>query len=241
MKLSILIPVYNEKGTLSDVVSHVIKQDVEGVDSKEVIIVDDGSNDGSQGIIEDLMKRHPEDIKSFFQPRNMGKGSAIRKAIELASGDIAIIQDADLEYDPSDYPDLIMPILKGHADVVFGTRFMSNGPHRALYFRHAVGNRLLTLLSNMLTNLHLTDMETGYKVFRLDILKTIPLRSNRFGFEPEITAKIARRNLRIFEVPISYFGRTYGEGKKVTWKDGLQAIWVIFKYWLIDDSFKKIK
>ena len=231
------MPVYNERKTLDEIVSRVLKQRINGVDSLELVIVDDASTDGSTEIIEQLADTHPQ-IKPIFQKKNRGKGAAIRKAIEVASGDIAVIQDADLEYDPNDFQRLLTPILQGDADVVYGSRFMIKGTGQDLYSKHVLGNRFLTFLSNSFTNLNLTDMETCYKAFRLQILKTIPLRSNRFGVEPEITAKIAKRKLRFHEVPISYHARTYAEGKKIKWKDGVVAIYIILKYWFIDDSLK---
>ena len=235
MKLSVLMPVYNEQRTLRAIVQKVLDQQVKGVDAKEIVIVDDCSDDGSAQIIRELHDQYPEIIKPIYQECNQGKGSAIARAIKMASGDIAIIQDADLEYDPTDYCAVLAPILDGDADVVYGSRFIVSDRRRVLYFRHAIGNRFLTLINNLCTDLFLTDMETCYKAFDLGILKTIPLRSKRFGIEPEITAKIAKRNLRVYEVPISYRGRTYSEGKKIGWKDGLQALWIIFKYWVIDD------
>ena len=237
MKLTVLMPVYNERNTLAEIVSRVLEQRINGIDSLELVIVDDASTDGSAEIIEQLADIHRQ-IKPIFQQKNRGKGAAIRAAIEFASGDIAVIQDADLEYDPSDYRVVLTPILQGDADVVYGSRFIKKKVGRDLYSKHVLGNRFLTFLSNRFTNLNLTDMETCYKAFRLQILKTIPLRSNRFGIEPEITAKIARRKLRLHEVPISYHARTYAEGKKIKWKDGIAAIYVILKYWLIDDSFQ---
>ena len=238
MKLSVLMPVYNERKTLAEIVSRVLDQRIDGIDSLELVIVDDASTDGSVGIIEQLAGTHPQ-IKPIFQKKNRGKGAAIRKAIEVASGDIVIIQDADLEYDPNDYRVVLTPILQGDADVVYGSRFIIKKEGRDLYSKHALGNRFLTFLSNRFTNLNLTDMETCYKAFCLQALKTIPLRSNRFGIEPEITAKIAKRKLRVHEVPISYHARTYAEGKKIKWKDGIVAIYLILKYWLVDDSIKK--
>ena len=231
------MPVYNERKTLDEIVSRVLKQRINGVDSLELVIVDDASTDGSTEIIEQLADTHPQ-IKPIFQKKNRGKGAAIREAIEVASGDIAVIQDADLEYDPNDFQRLLTPILQGDADVVYGSRFMIKGTGQDLYSKHVLGNRFLTFLSNSFTNLNLTDMETCYKAFRLQTLKTIPLRSNRFGVEPEITAKIAKRKLRFHEVPISYHARTYAEGKKIKWKDGVVAIYIILKYWFIDDSLK---
>ena len=238
MKLSVLMPVYNERKTLAEIGSRVLHQRINGIDSLELVIVDDASTDGSTEIIEQLASTHPQ-IKPIFQKKNRGKGAAIREAIEIASGDLAIIQDADLEYDPKDFRVVLTPILQGDADVVYGSRFMTKKGGRDLYSKHALGNRFLTFLSSRFTNLNLTDMETCYKAFRLQPLKTIPLRSNRFGIEPEITAKIAKRKLRFREVPISYHARTYAEGKKIKWKDGIVAIYIILKYWLVDDSVKK--
>ena len=238
MKLSVLMPVYNERKTLAEIVSRVLNQRIDGIDSLDLVIVDDASTDGSTEIIEQLARTHLQ-IKPILQKKNQGKGAAIRKAIDAASGDIAIIQDADLEYDPNDFRIVLTPILQGDADVVYGSRFIIKKEGRNLYSKHALGNRFLTFLSNRFTNLNLTDMETCYKAFCLQSLKTIPLRSNRFGIEPEITAKIAKRKLRVHEVPISYHARTYAEGKKIKWKDGIVAIYVILKYWLVDDSIKK--
>ena len=238
MKLSVLMPVYNERKTLVEIVSRVLNQRIDGIDSLELVIVDDASADGSTEIIEQLARTHLQ-IRPIFQEKNRGKGAAIRAAIAVASGDIAIIQDADLEYDPNDFRVVLTPILQGDADVVYGSRFIIKKEGRDLYSKHALGNRFLTFLSNRFTNFNLTDMETCYKAFRLQFLKTIPLRSNRFGIEPEITAKIAKRKLRFHEVPISYHARTYAEGKKIKWRDGIVAIYVILKYWLIDDSVKK--
>ena len=238
MKLSVLMPVYNERKTLAEIVSRVLEQRINGINSLELVIVDDASTDGSTEIIEQLANIYPQ-IQPIFQKKNQGKGAAIRKAIKVASGDIAIIQDADLEYDPNDFRVVLTPILQGDADVVYGSRFIIKKERRDLYSKHVLGNRFLTFLSNRFANLNLTDMETCYKAFRLQVLKTMPLRSNRFGIEPEITAKIAKRKLRFHEVPISYHARTYAEGKKIKWKDGIVAIYVILKYWLVDDSVKK--
>jgi glycosyltransferase involved in cell wall biosynthesis len=238
MKLSVLIPVYNERRTLGEIVNRVLKQDIDGVDALEVVMVDDHSTDGSDQIIRELHREHPEVIHPILLEENQGKGNAIRTAIQAASGDIAIIQDADLEYDPSDYEIVLKPIIEGEADVVYGSRFAAREQRRVLYFRHNLANRFLTFMSNLFTDLNLTDMETCYKAFRLQVAKTIPIRSKRFGIEPELTAKFAKRKLRIFEVPISYYGRTYAEGKKITWKDGLSALWTILKYWVIDDMFE---
>jgi glycosyltransferase involved in cell wall biosynthesis len=225
MKLSVVIPVYNECATLRYVVERVLAVPLE----LEVICVDDGSRDGSQGILAELQGRYPQ-VRVFVQPRNMGKGAALRRGIQEASGDFVVIQDADLEYDPADYPLMLDPLIQGKADVVYGSRFLGAAPHRVLYFWHSVGNRLLTLLSNCLTNINLTDMETCYKVFRRDVIQSIPIEENRFGFEPEITVKVAKRRLRIYEVGISYFGRTYEEGKKIGWKDGVRAVWCLLKF-----------
>jgi glycosyltransferase involved in cell wall biosynthesis len=221
MKLSVIIPVYNEAGTILEIIQRVKEAPFE----KEIIVVDDSSNDGTAS----LLKENSEGIKALFHDRNKGKGAAIRTALPHITGDIAIIQDADLEYHPSEYPRLISPILNGVADVVYGSRFQG-GTHRVLYFWHSVGNNVVTTLSNMFTNLNLSDMETGYKVFRSEVLKKIKIESSRFGFEPEITAKIAKMGCRIYEVPISYWGRDYSEGKKINWKDGLAAIYWIIKY-----------
>src|ERR1700690_1523757 len=225
MKLSVVMPVYNERNTLREVVAKVLSVPIE----MELLCVDDGSKDGSRDILAELAAQHPQ-IRVFLQPRNMGKGAALRRGIQQATGDFVIIQDADLEYDPAEYPQVLEPLRQGKADVVFGSRFMGSGPHRVLYFWHSVGNSFLTLLSNCLTNINLTDMETCYKAFRREVIQAIPIEENRFGFEPEITVKVARRKLRIFEVGISYSGRTYEEGKKIGWKDGVRALYCLFKY-----------
>jgi glycosyltransferase involved in cell wall biosynthesis len=230
-KLSVVIPVYNEEQFVSTTIQRVLDVTMEGLEL-ELVVVDDGSKDRTVEILQQLAVEHPE-IKVFQQPVNMGKGAALRRGFKEATGDIILIQDADLEYDPSDYPNLLKPILDGNADVVYGSRFLG-GPHRVLYFWHYNGNRFLTFLSNITTNLNLTDMETGYKVFRANVIKEIPLKSNRFGFEPEVTAKLARRGWRMFETPISYFGRSYAEGKKIGWKDGFQAIYCIIRYGIAD-------
>ncbi|MBE0686189.1 MAG: glycosyltransferase family 2 protein [Anaerolineaceae bacterium] len=230
-KLSVVIPVYNEEKYISTTIQRVLDVNLENV-SIEIVVVDDGSKDRTVEILQGLAVEHPE-IKVYQQPVNMGKGAALRRGFQEASGDIILIQDADLEYDPGDYPTLLKPILDSKADVVYGSRFLG-GPHRVLYFWHFAGNQFLTLLSNITTNLNLTDMETGYKVFRAEVIKGIPLKSNRFGFEPEVTAKIARRGWRIFETQISYFGRSYAEGKKIGWKDGFQAIYCIIRYGIAD-------
>ena len=225
MKLSVVMPVYNERNTLRAVVERVLAVEID----IELVCVDDGSHDGSREILAELQARHPQ-IQVFLQPHNMGKGAALRRGIQEATGDYVIIQDADLEYDPSDYPALLEPLLQGKADVVFGSRFLGGAPHRVLYFWHSVGNRALTLLSNCVTNVNLSDMETCYKVFRREIIQSIPIEEDRFGFEPEITVKVAKRRLRIYEVGISYWGRTYEEGKKIGWKDGVRALWCLLKY-----------
>jgi len=235
-KISILIPVYNERYLVGTLIEKVLKAPLPEGYEREIVIVDDCSNDGTDQILQAFAKDTPE-IRIFRQDTNQGKGSAIQRAIDEATGEIIIFQDADLEYDSDEYINLLQPILEGHADVVYGSRFSTGRSRRVLYFRHALGNRFLTFVSNLFTDLNLTDMETCYKVFRAELLKSIPIRSNRFGLEPEITAKIAKRGFRIYEVPISYHGRTYQEGKKITWKDGLGALFVILKYWLIDDVY----
>ena len=223
MKLSVVIPVYNEKKTLSELICRVEAVKLE----KEIIIVDDASTDGTR----DLLKKYEEQerFKVIYQSKNAGKGSALRAGFDKAEGEIIIVQDADLEYDPKEYPLLIEPILDGRADVVYGSRFLG-GTHRVFFFWHYVGNKVLTTLSNMCTNLCLTDMETGYKVFRRTVLDSFILKCNRFGFEPEFTSKVARHAFRIYEVPISYSGRGYEEGKKIDWKDGVAALWFIFRF-----------
>ncbi|HWZ81689.1 MAG TPA: glycosyltransferase family 2 protein [Terriglobales bacterium] len=225
MQLSVVMPVYNERATLREAVRRVLAVPIE----IELLCVDDGSTDGSRDLLAELQAEHPQ-VRVLLQPQNMGKGAALRRGIQEAVGDFVIIQDADLEYDPAEYPRLLEPLIQGRADAVYGSRFMGDGPHRVLYFWHSVGNRALTLLSNCLTNINLSDMETCYKVFRRDVIQAIPLEENRFGFEPEITVKIARRKLRIYEVGISYSGRTYEEGKKIGWKDGVRALYCLAKY-----------
>ncbi|UXE62930.1 MAG: glycosyltransferase family 2 protein [Woronichinia naegeliana WA131] len=225
MKLSIIIPCYNEKSTIRTVIDAVLAAPY---NDKEIIIVDDCSKDGTKEVL--LEEIEPLVHQILFHKVNQGKGAALRTGIQTATGDIVLIQDADLEYDPQEYPNLVEPILRNKADVVYGSRFMGSQPHRVLYFWHSVGNMVLTILSNMFTNLNLTDMETCYKVFRREIIQGISIKENRFGFEPEITAKIAKLECRIFEVGISYYGRTYKEGKKIGWKDGIRAIYCIIKY-----------
>lgn len=225
MKLSVVMPVYNEQATLSEVISRVLAVALE----IELICVDDGSTDGSREILSQLQAAHPQ-IRVLLQAKNRGKGAALRRGIQEATGDFIIIQDADLEYDPADYAALLRPLLEGKADVVYGSRFLGSGPHRVLYFWHSVANWMLTLISNALTNMNMTDMETCYKIFRREILQSIAIEEDRFGFEPEITVKIAKRHLRVYEVGISYWGRTYEEGKKIGWKDGYWALWCLLKY-----------
>ena len=225
-QLSVIIPLYNERSTVRELLKRVLAQPM----TKEIIVVDDRSTDGCTDLVAEIAQREPA-IRLIRQETNQGKGAAVRRGIAEARGEIVIIQDADLEYDPRDYTKLIEPILDGNADVVFGSRFEGH-PRRVMMYWHTVGNRFLTWLSNITTNLNLTDMETGYKAFRREIIQSIRLRSQRFGFEPEVTAKIAQRGYRIYEVPISYHGRDYWEGKKIGWKDGVNAVWTIFKYGL---------
>jgi glycosyltransferase involved in cell wall biosynthesis len=241
-KLSVVIPVYNEKDTILEILGRVLTTGIVA----EVIIVDDNSTDGTREILQRMAELQTKgettaasqdgvdslslrELRFLFQTPNQGKGAALRRGFAEATGDIVLVQDADLEYDPVDYPKLLEPIVDGRADVVYGSRFLG-GPQRVHYFWHYVGNRILTLLSDIFTNLNLTDMETCYKVFRREVLQGISLKSNRFGFEPEITAKVARGGWRVYEVPISYAGRTYEQGKKITWKDGFQALWCIVRY-----------
>lgn len=236
MRLSILVPVYNERAVVETSLSQVLAAKLpEGLE-REIILVNDCSTDGTGEILERLAATNP-DIKLIQKPKNEGKGAAIRTAIAAATGDFCLVQDADLEYDPSEYSQLLRPLLDGRADAVFGSRYMTGEQRRVLPFWHTMINSTLTLLSNMFSNLHLTDMETCYKVFRTDLLKSIPIRSDRFGFEPEITMKSAKRKLRIYEVPISYHGRTFEEGKKIGWKDGVKALGAILYFWLIDDLY----
>jgi len=244
--ISIVIPVYNERATIEEILRRVLETELRN----EVLIIDDCSTDGTRQILENMGARQANgeksvpaqdggeaielrDLRFFFQTPNQGKGAALRRGFAESTGDIVLVQDADLEYDPRDYRVLLEPIIDGRADVVYGSRFLG-GPQRVHYFWHYVANRVLTLLSDIFTNLKLTDMETCYKVFRKEVLKGIEIKSNRFGFEPEITAKIAKHNWRIYEVPITYAGRTYEEGKKITWKDGVQALWCIIRFRLSD-------
>jgi glycosyltransferase involved in cell wall biosynthesis len=227
MKLSIVIPVYNENATLKTLVENVLGVDM-GME-KQLVIVDDRSTDGTRESLQRLAEENP-DWTVRFHDENMGKGAALRTGFAAANGDMVVIQDADLEYDPNDICLLLKPMLEGHADVVYGSRFIGGGPHRVVYYWHYLGNRFLTTLSNMMSDLNLTDMEVCYKLFKKEVLEGLTLRENRFGFEVEITAKIAKGDWRIYEVPISYYGRNYSQGKKITWKDGVRALWCILKY-----------
>lgn len=235
-KLSIIIPCYNEEKLIACILEKVVNARLQYGLEKEIIVVDDGSTDGTYNRLTAFVASQPHTtIHALRNDTNMGKGAAIQKALQLATGELVIIQDADLEYDPDDYNKLLNPVMKGHADVVYGSRFIGEGPHRVLFFFHTIGNKFLTFLSNLFCQINLTDMETGYKLFRTDHLKRIRLKEKRFGFEPEVTAKISRiPNIRIYEVGISYYGRTYAEGKKINWKDGVYTIFCIFKYNLFD-------
>ncbi|NJO40169.1 MAG: glycosyltransferase family 2 protein [Cyanobacteria bacterium CRU_2_1] len=225
MKLSVVIPCFNELGTIGQVIQAVKASPVKEL---EIIVVDDCSTDGTRELLRSTLEIEVEQV--IYHSRNRGKGAALRSGFSAATGDVVIVQDADLEYDPQEYPLLLKPILDNKADVVYGSRFMGSQPHRVVYFWHMVGNKFLTLLSNMFTNINLSDMETCYKAFRREVIQSVRIEENRFGFEPEITAKVAKKDCRIYEVGISYYGRTYKEGKKIGWKDGFRAIYCIFKY-----------
>lgn len=236
MRLSILIPVYNERAVVETSLAKVMEAELPDGVEREIILVDDCSTDGTSAILDRIVAEHP-DMRLFHKPVNEGKGAAIRTAIQHATGDFCLVQDADLEYDPSEYSRLLRPLLDGRADAVFGSRYLSAEQSRVLPFWHSMINKTLTTVSNMFSNLNLTDMETCYKVFRTDLLKSIPIRSDRFGFEPEITMKASKRKLRIYEVPISYHGRTFEEGKKIGWKDGVKALGAILYFWVVDDLY----
>jgi glycosyltransferase involved in cell wall biosynthesis len=230
-KLSILVPCYNEAPSIIEVIQKILSTNLHYPLAKEIIVVDDGSTDNSFETIRIFLSRTLAPITVIQNEKNLGKGASVMKALQHATGEIVIIQDADLEYDPSDYTKLLQPIMDGRADVVYGSRFKGEGPHRVLFYFHRVGNRFLTFLSNLFTQINLTDMETGYKMFRTEVLKQVSIKEKRFGFEPEVTAKVSRiRNIRIYEVGISYYGRTYDQGKKIRWTDGFAAIWCILRY-----------
>ncbi len=236
LRLSVLIPVYNERYLIRELLQRVLAVKVPGISEVEVVVVDDGSKDGTRELLREIAAGEQR-IRYIEHERNQGKGAAVRTAIGAATGDLIVFQDADLEYDPQDYARLARPFFEDGADVVYGSRFLPSDRRRVLYFRHTIGNRFLTFLSNWFTDLNLTDIETCYKMFRGPLLKSIPIRSNDFSMEPEITAKVAKRECRVFEVPISYLGRTYREGKKIGWRDGFKAIWAVVKYWLLDDIY----
>ncbi len=232
MRLSVVIPAYNERDTVENLLARVAGAPLPAGMELEMVVVDDGSSDGTRELLRELEAKADPPFRLIEHPENRGKGAALRTGFEQAAGDVVLVQDADLEYNPRDYPVLLQPILEDEADVVYGSRFLG-GPHRVLFFWHYVGNRLLTTMSNMFTDLNLSDMETCYKVFRIEVLRGLKLASNRFGIEPEITAKVAKAKVRIYEVPISYHGRTYAEGKKIGWRDGVSAIWAILRYNLL--------
>lgn len=228
-KLSVVIPAYNELATVENLLARVAGAPIPDDLELEMVVVDDGSSDGTRELLRELEARADPPFELIEHPENRGKGAAVRTGFDAATGDIVLVQDADLEYNPRDYPVLLQPILDDEADVVYGSRFLG-GPHRVLFFWHYLGNQFLTMLSNMFTDLNLSDMETCYKVFRIEVLRGLDLRSDRFGIEPELTAKVAKAKVRIYEVPISYHGRTYAEGKKIGWRDGVSAIWAILRY-----------
>ena len=234
--LSVVVPVYNEEHLVTTMLERLVAVEFPELERLEVILVDDASKDRSLAAIESFASEHAESVRVLAHARNQGKGAAVRTGIAATTGDLVVIQDADLEYDPRDLPRLILPFLEDDADAVYGSRFASGERRRVLYFRHELGNRFITFVSNLMTDLNLTDVETCYKMFRGDLLRSIPLRSNDFRFEVEITAKLAKRNAKVFEVPISYAGRTYEEGKKIGWRDGVLALGAILKYRIVDDS-----
>jgi glycosyltransferase involved in cell wall biosynthesis len=236
LKLSVVVPVYNERFLVRELLTRVLAVEVPGLAAMEVVVVDDGSRDGSTEILRDVAAAHPDRVRLFEQP-NQGKGAAVRRGIAESTGDLIVFQDADLEYDPRDFARLVRPFLEDGADVVYGSRYLPSERRRVLNHRHSMGNRMLTAMSNWFTDLDLTDMETCYKMFRAELLKSIPIRSDDFAMEPEITAKIAKRECRVFEVPISYLGRTYREGKKIGWRDGLKALRAMIRFWLVDDVY----
>ncbi len=235
MKLSVIIPCYNEVETLETVIKAVRQSPVQNI---EIVVIDDYSTDGTRELLQSSLSNSVDQV--LFHNRNQGKGAALRTGFSAATGEIIIVQDADLEYDPQEFPLVIDPILEGKADVVYGSRFMGGKPHRVVYYWHMLGNRFLTMLSNMMTNINLTDMETCYKAFRREVIQSVKIEENRFGFEPEITAKIAKLQCRIYEVGISYYGRTYAEGKKIGWRDGVRAIFCIFKYSLFSRTYRPL-